>query len=231
MIINLNSKELKELLPKSILDSDSLTKNDKTVLGVILKAYAVMAESVSSNGYVFLTNDALSKSCKLSKTSVIDSVRRLKTYDLISKEIGSPRSEGNKGLANRYTVNFENLQKPLKKVSFETLFSKFINTPTVEEKNEATDTPTVESESLDEFESPIGGITSEETSKMVTVDEAERHIRFKFQKLYGEGKSKREIKTILDNTVQDTYANGTKALKFEAVEGLYTLVNELVGSY
>lgn len=127
MKLDFNIEETKELLPMNIQDTDLLSENDKKVLAVILKAYSVMSDSASSNGYVFLTNDTLAKSCKLSKTSILESVRRLRTYDLVTKEIGSPRSEGNKGVANRYTVNFENLQKPIVRKTFETMFAKFLN--------------------------------------------------------------------------------------------------------
>lgn len=238
--IKVSKLEMETLLPSNIKDSELLQESSKKVLTVIIN-YIKLNEVARKNGFLAISNSKLRESAQISMEDMFRGITELQDFGLISRTKGSFRKEGEKPIASTYTVNWNKLSEPLKRPSAEDFIRSMMekyNTSTVEEKNEAvvptvndSETPKVESDSLDEFESPIGGITDEETSKMVTLEEAERHLKFKFQNLCGEGKSLQEIKTILDNTVQHTYANGTKALRFEAVMDLYELVNELVDGF
>lgn len=239
--IKVSKLEMETLLPSNIKDSELLQEYSKKVLTVIIN-YIKLNEVARKNGFLAISNSKLRESAQISMEDMFRGITELQDFGLISRTKGSFRKEGEKPIASTYTVNWNKLSEPLKRPSAEDFIRSMMekyNTPTVEEKNETIDTPTVESDDLSSFESPIveeettsvGDFTAEETSKMVTLEEAERHLRFKFQNLCGEGKNLQEIKTILDNTVQHTYANGTKALRFEAVMDLYELVNELVDGF
>lgn len=164
--IRINEERQNQILPNNIKDSDVLSDNAKKVLATIMNYFLVL-EDAKTNGYVYLNNPTLRQSVGIRMNDLLTSLQELIETDLIVREVGRRRIEGEKSFASVYKVNWENLTKQIKKKStFEELFSGFLKpstTPlgttvtvsdTVSEIDTISDTE-LETDSISEIDSDI----------------------------------------------------------------------------
>jgi len=130
--IVISEERMNQILPKNIKESDVLNKNEKKVLAVIMNYYAIL-DNAKRDRYVILSNDKLRAAAGINKNVVLDTVQSLIEYKLIQRERGKRRAKGEKAEASKYYIIWENLNKPLKKLTFEDIFSEFL-TPTESSK-------------------------------------------------------------------------------------------------
>ena len=123
--IRISEERQNQILPQNIKDTDVLSDNAKKTLATIMNYYLLL-EEVKNNGYVFLNNETLRQSVGIRKNNVLSAVQELIECDLISREVGKRRTEGEPSTASVYRVMWQNLTKPLRKNTFEELFSEFL---------------------------------------------------------------------------------------------------------
>ena len=149
--IRINEERQNQILPNNIKDSDVLSDNAKKVLATIMNYFLVL-EDAKTNGYVYLNNTTLRQSVGIRMNDLLTSLQELIETDLIVREVGRRRIEGEKSFASVYKVNWENLTKPIKKKStFEELFSSFLKPSTTPLGTTVTVTDTV-SETVTEID-------------------------------------------------------------------------------
>lgn len=149
--IRISEERQNQILPQNIKDTDVLSDNAKKTLATIMNYYLLL-EEVKNNGYVYLNNKTLGLSVGLRNSNMLSAVLELIEHNLITREVGKRRTEGEPSTASVYRVMWQNLTKPLRKNTFEELFSEFLKsseTPlgiadTVTVSGPVSDTETVE---------------------------------------------------------------------------------------
>lgn len=122
--IKINEKRLEEILPHTIKETDALTNDAKKVLGTLLNYFAVM-DFAKENRYIYLSNKILRQSCQIKADKMMAALQELMDTKLINRIAGSRRKKGQKATASEYSINWENLFKPVKK-DFFGIFSDYI---------------------------------------------------------------------------------------------------------
>lgn len=123
--IRISEERQNQILPQNIKDTDVLSDNAKKTLATIMNYYLLL-EEVKNNGYVYLNNKTLGLSVGLRNSSMLSAVLELIEHNLITREVGKRRTEGEPSTASVYRVMWQNLTKPLRKNTFEELFSEFL---------------------------------------------------------------------------------------------------------
>lgn len=124
--IVLTEERLRQVLPDNILESEIISNDGKKVLAALINYYFVL-DKVVENGYLFITNDDLRNTIQIRKSNMLLAINELIEFGLIERQVGQSRRKGEKATASRYIVLFENLDKPLKKKSYNDLYSSFLN--------------------------------------------------------------------------------------------------------
>ena len=118
----------KDYLPQNIIETDVLNENAKKVLAQIIFLHFTL-NSVKENGYLFISNDDLRKLVHIQKNKMLLEINNLTNlkYPLIKREVGESRTKGNKSTSSRYYVLWDNLQKPIEKISFLEMVKRYTN--------------------------------------------------------------------------------------------------------
>ena len=124
--IKITDERMAEVLPSEIKNTDVLSNSAKKTLAAIMN-YHLLLEEVKNNGYVYLSNQILRESVGIRNNDVLSAVQELIECDLIERQSGRRRTEGERAMASTYKVKWSNLTKPIKKKNtFEELFSEFL---------------------------------------------------------------------------------------------------------
>ena len=123
--IMITEERMNYILPQNIKDTDVISTNAKKVLATIMN-YHLVLDKVKTQGYVNLSNQLLRQSSRIKQNDMMSAIQELTDYNLIEREVGKVWTEGQPHIASKYTVIWNNLQQPLKKKSFEDLFSQFL---------------------------------------------------------------------------------------------------------
>lgn len=123
--IVITEERMNYILPQNIKDTDVISTNAKKVLATIMN-YHLVLDKVKTQGYVNLSNQLLRQSSRIKQNDMMSAIQELTDYNLIEREVGKVWTEGQPHIASKYTVIWNNLQQPLKKKSFEDLFSQFL---------------------------------------------------------------------------------------------------------
>ncbi len=127
-------EEMMDRLPSNIKESDVLRLESKKVLAALLDL--MLHSEARKSKVIYVNNGTLRKIAGINSNSLLEATRQLEDYDLITRKAGTVREVGSKkGTASEYTIKFNNLKKPLKELSFDDLFSEFI------EEDESSGTP------------------------------------------------------------------------------------------
>jgi len=146
--IVITEERMNEVLPQNIKDTDVISINAKKVLATIMN-YFLLLEKVKEQGYVFLSNQFLRQSACIKQEYLLNAIRELIEYKLINREVGKVWSEGERHTASKYIVIWNNLTKPLKKKTFEELFSEFLKPSETPMGTTVIDTVTVSDSDID----------------------------------------------------------------------------------
>lgn len=171
--IKISDERMEVLLPQEIKDTNALSKNAKKILATLIN-YFFTLDKAKQQGYILLSNYLLRESACIKTDYLMSSIQELKDYDLIERESGTARENGVNGKASKYIVKWDNLKKPLKKVSFEDLYSAFLNKPETpmgtvvlvldkdKEKDIVKDTVSVEVKAIEKAKEKEAGLDLEE---------------------------------------------------------------------
>ena len=117
-------EEMMERLPSHIKGSDVLREESKKVLAALLEL--LLHSKARESKIIYVNNGMLRKLSGINADSLLEAIRQLEDYKLITRKVGTARTDPyTKGMASEYTIHFDNLKKPLKELSFDELFSDF----------------------------------------------------------------------------------------------------------
>lgn len=105
------------ILPQNIIDSEELSLASKKVLAAMLDWYK--NSKANQTHIVIISNKVLCAIAGVGGNSLQESLRELDSYNLVTRTIGTKLGD-----ASKYIIHFKNLIKSLKKMSFEEMFSK-----------------------------------------------------------------------------------------------------------
>lgn len=124
--ISITEERQNEILPQNIKETDVLSDNAKKTLATIMN-YFVILDIAKTSGYLVCPNSVLREAVGIRNNDLINAVQELVECDLIERQVGHKRVEGEKATASIYVVKWPNLVKPIKKKNtFEELFSEFL---------------------------------------------------------------------------------------------------------
>lgn len=118
-------EEMMDRLPSNIKDTDVLREESKKVLAALLEL--LLHSQAKQTKVIFVSNSMLRRLSGINSNMILPSVNQLIDYDLISRKSGKPRKEGKKSEASEYTINFNNLTKPIVEKTFDDLFGDFLD--------------------------------------------------------------------------------------------------------
>lgn len=176
--IRISEERQNQILPQNIKDTDVLSDNAKKTLATIMNYYLLL-EEVRNNGYVFLNNKTLSLSVGVRNSSMLSAVLELIEHNLITREVGRRRTEGEPSTASVYRVIWQNLTKPLKRNTFEELFSEFLKPS--ETPLGTTDTVSVSDTVSDTDTGPVEVSNTNSTSVEVTRPKNQKELQDYFK--------------------------------------------------
>jgi len=124
--IKITEERMAKVLPSEIKNTNVLSDNAKKTLAAIMNYFSILNIAKSSN-YLVCPNSVLRESVGIRNNDLISAVQELIECDLIERQVGHKRVEGEKATASTYEVKWLNLVKPIKKKNtFEELFSEFL---------------------------------------------------------------------------------------------------------
>lgn len=124
--IRITEERQNEILPQNIKETDVLSDNAKKTLATIMNYFVILDIAKSSN-YLVCPNSVLREAVGIRNNELLNAVQELIECDLIERQVGHKRVEGEKATASIYVVKWSNLTKPIKKKNtFEELFSEFL---------------------------------------------------------------------------------------------------------
>lgn len=127
--IRITDERMAEVLPSEIKNTDVLSDNAKKTLATIMN-YFVVLNIARTSGYLVCPNSVLREAVGIRNNDLLSAVQELIECDLIERQVGHKRVEGEKSTASTYIVKWPNLVKPIKKKNtFEELFSEFLKSP------------------------------------------------------------------------------------------------------
>lgn len=140
--IVLTEERMNEILPQNIKDTDVISADAKKVLAAIMN-YFLTLDKVKEQGSVHLSNTLLRQSAHIKQCYMLTAIQELKEHDLIKREVGKVWTEGEEKTASIYKVMWNNLVKPLRKLTFEDLFSDYLESSETPMGTTVSDTVTV----------------------------------------------------------------------------------------
>lgn len=114
--MKITEERMGQLLPQNIIDSQ-LSLASKKVLAAMLDWY--QNSKAKETKVVTISNKVLCAIAGVGGTSLQESLRELNDFNLVSRRIGTKLGD-----ASEYTIHFKNLLKPLKRMTFEEMFSE-----------------------------------------------------------------------------------------------------------
>lgn len=125
-IVTLTDERKAEILPKNIAESDVLSDEAKTVMAVLLN-YQLVNKKAREKKFVAISNPTLAKSCTMGVSKTLGAVQELVEHNLVTRKAGqTKRFKSDIGVASEYRIQFQNLNKPITKNTFEDLFADFL---------------------------------------------------------------------------------------------------------
>jgi hypothetical protein len=122
--MKISEKRMGELLPPNIKDADNkiISLASKKVIAALLDWY--LYSKAKETKVIIISNKLLCAIGGVGHSTLQNCIRELQDLDLIETKRGETNGE-----ASHYIIKFQNLQKPLKKKTFEQLFFNELNEP------------------------------------------------------------------------------------------------------
>lgn len=103
-------------LPVNIKESTVLSEDAKKVLAALMN-WSENSQA-SETGIIIISNQQLRKLSGIKQNNLMTAIIELKIYKLITREKGKPRVEGERSIASKYTIDYDALEKPLKRFTY-----------------------------------------------------------------------------------------------------------------
>ena len=123
--MKITKERVEQILPQNIKETALLSNNAKNVLAMMMHSLLV-AKGAQDSGVLVISNNRLRALLEMNRDYMLNAIRELEEYELITRIVGKTRTEGEPSTASEYHFNWDNIyNKPLKKKTSEELFSKF----------------------------------------------------------------------------------------------------------
>ena len=123
--MKITKERVEQILPQNIKETALLSNNAKNVLAMMMHSLLV-AKGAQDSGVLVISNNRLRALLEMNRDYMLNAIRELEEYELITRIVGKTRTEGEPSTASEYYFNWDNIyNKPLKKKTSEELFSKF----------------------------------------------------------------------------------------------------------
>lgn len=140
-IIKVSKEDVNTYLCENIINSDTLTNNDKKVLAALTIYHITFSKEVEETGYFYRSNKTLRESVNMKQENMIKSIDKLIKLNLIERIAGEKWKKGKDKKASRYKVLFDNFEKPLKKLSYKDFIKDNVTQQTTQKHEEETEIP------------------------------------------------------------------------------------------
>lgn len=123
--MKITKERVEQILPQNIKKTTLLSDNAKNVLAMMMHSLLV-AKGAQDSGVLVISNNRLRALLEMNRDYMLNAIRELEEYELVTRIVGKTRTEGEPSTASEYHFNWDNIyNKPLKKKTSEELFSKF----------------------------------------------------------------------------------------------------------
>ena len=123
--MKITKERVEQILPQNIKETTLLSDNAKNVLAMMMHSLLV-AKGAQDSGVLVISNNRLRALLEMNRDYMLNAIRELEEYELVTRIVGKTRIEGEPSTASEYHFNWDNIyNKPLKKKTSEELFSKF----------------------------------------------------------------------------------------------------------
>ncbi len=123
--MKISKERVEQILPQNIKETTLLSNNAKNVLAMLMHSLTV-SKGAQDSGVLVISNNKLRALLEMNRDDMLNAIRELEEYELITRIVGKSRTEGEPSRASEYHFNWDNIfNKPLKKKTSEELFSKF----------------------------------------------------------------------------------------------------------
>ena len=209
--IKITDERMAEVLPSEIKNTDVLSDNAKKTLATIMN-YFVILDIAKSSKYLVCPNSVLREAVGIRNNDLINAVQELIECDLIERQVGHKRVEGEKAMASTYVVKWSNLVKPIKKKNtFEELFSEFL-------KSSGNPLGTTDTDAVSDTVTDIDIVSEVEVdTESDTTTDIESEV---------------DIENVIENVIEDDVVNKPKVFSVECYEPRTNVPDEEdLGSY
>jgi hypothetical protein len=123
--MKITKERVEQILPQNIKETTLLSDNAKNVLAMMMHSLLV-AKGAQDSGVLVISNNRLRALLEMNRDYMLNAIRELEEYELVTRIVGKTRTEGEPSTASEYHFNWDNIyNKPLNKKTSEELFSKF----------------------------------------------------------------------------------------------------------
>ena len=123
--MKITKERVEQILPQNIKETALLSDNAKNVLAMMMHSLLV-AKGAQDSGVLVISNNRLRALLEMNRDYMLNAIRELEEFELITRIVGKTRTEGEPSTASEYHFNWDNIyNKPLKKKTSEELFNKF----------------------------------------------------------------------------------------------------------
>lgn len=127
--MNITKEQVEELLPQTVKDTDALSADAKNMFAILLNSLLV-SKGAEDTGVLIKDTESLKTYVNWRFERMMNAVRELEKYGLITRIPGKKRTQGESSIATKFIFNWDVIDKPIVRKSHEELFSKFKNMKT-----------------------------------------------------------------------------------------------------
>lgn len=116
--VGMTVEEMMQRLPQVFLESEAISDAAKKVMAALFHLF-VTNEQAQRTGSIVCPNHRLRNITRIGQNQMRDAVNELKEYSLIERKPGKTWEKGKQKEASTYRINFEAIDKPIRRKTFD----------------------------------------------------------------------------------------------------------------
>ena len=122
----ISKERIQEVLPENIQNSDVINEKAKKILAVLLDTQFTHPKAIEC-GFVVMSNTVLASMSGFrgNTKAMLSSLQELIDHQLVHRTAGQKWSANSEPTASVYYIDWDNLEKPLKRLKFSDLKERF----------------------------------------------------------------------------------------------------------
>ena len=116
--VGMTVEEMMKRLPHVFLESEAISDAAKKVMAALFHLF-VTNEQAQRTGNIVCPNHRLRNITRIGQNQMRDAVNELKEYSLIERKPGKTWEKGKQKEASTYRINFEAIDKPIRRKTFD----------------------------------------------------------------------------------------------------------------